>query len=178
MVTIRTIRESDAGEFLSLCNRLDGETSFRLLEPGERSASVESQRETIARILAEDKDVILVAEVGGQLVGYIAGIAGKHRRNRHAVEVIVSVLQAFSGQGIATRLFERLQEWARERRIRRLELTVMVHNARAIALYQRLGFEIEGRKRDALLVDGDYVDEYLMAKLLEQVSRATAETVP
>jgi RimJ/RimL family protein N-acetyltransferase len=43
----------------------------------------------------------------------------------------------------------------------------MVHNQRALALYQKLGFEIEGRLRGALKVDGAYIDEYTMCKILE-----------
>jgi len=43
----------------------------------------------------------------------------------------------------------------------------MAHNARAIRLYKRMGFAIEGTKRQALLVNGTYVDEYYMAKLLD-----------
>jgi RimJ/RimL family protein N-acetyltransferase len=58
--------------------------------------------------------------------------------------------------------------WAVEQGIHRLELTVMVHNQRAIDLYEKVGFQREGRKRDALLVGGEYVDEYVMGRLLPQ----------
>lgn len=43
---------------------------------------------------------------------------------------------------------------------------MLAHNHRAIALYSKVGFRFEGTKRDSLLVDGLYVDEYYMAKLL------------
>ncbi len=49
----------------------------------------------------------------------------------------------------------------------RIELTVMTHNEAGIALYRRQSFEIEGVKKQSLLMDGQYVDEYYMAKLLE-----------
>ena len=42
----------------------------------------------------------------------------------------------------------------------------MVHNQRGVGLYKKMGFDIEGTKRDALLVDGTYVDEYYMSKLI------------
>jgi RimJ/RimL family protein N-acetyltransferase len=42
----------------------------------------------------------------------------------------------------------------------------MVHNEAALALYKKMGFEIEGRKKHSLLINGTYVDEYCMAKLL------------
>jgi RimJ/RimL family protein N-acetyltransferase len=166
MVTIRTIRERDSEPFLALSARLDEETDFRLLEAGERRTTIEEQRETIRRVRATENQTILVAEADSRLVGYIAGIGGQYRRNRHSAYVVVAVLQAFSGRGIGTQLFERLEAWAVERVIHRVELTVMAHNERAIRLYEKLGFHREGRKRDALLVSGEYVDEYLMAKLL------------
>ena len=43
----------------------------------------------------------------------------------------------------------------------------MVHNERAVRLYQKMGFEIEGRKKQNLLVNGMYRDEFEMAKLLQ-----------
>lgn len=42
----------------------------------------------------------------------------------------------------------------------------MTHNQVAVALYSRQGFQIEGPRKDSLLVDGEYVDEYLMATLV------------
>jgi RimJ/RimL family protein N-acetyltransferase len=42
----------------------------------------------------------------------------------------------------------------------------MAHNQRAFRLYERMGFVVEGRRRECLLVDGDFVDELYMAKLL------------
>ena len=43
----------------------------------------------------------------------------------------------------------------------------MVHNERAIRLYKKMGFEIEGTKKHSLFVNGQYVDEYYMAKILQ-----------
>jgi RimJ/RimL family protein N-acetyltransferase len=166
MLIIRAVQEDDAEEFLTLSNRLDEETAFRLLEPGERLSTIEQQREIISRVQSTDNHAIFVAELNGQLVGYIAAIGGKYRRNKHGVHVVVAVLQRFAGLGIGTKLFEELEMWAHGHGIHRLELTVMVHNERAIGLYKKLGFEVEGRKRHALLVSGSYVDEYCMSKLL------------
>ncbi len=166
MVEIRQIRESDAKEFLELSKQTDQETRFMLLEPGERLTTVEEVRDHIRSVLSRDNQVILVAESDGRLVGRLAATGGNFRRNKHSVYIVVGILQSFTGQGIGTKLFTELEKWAHEHGIHRLELTVMVHNERAIALYKKMGFEIEGTERHALLVDSTYVDEYLMAKLL------------
>lgn len=117
-----------------------------------------SSRETIKQSLLLKKN--------GQLIGYLAAYGGRYKRNRHSVYVITGILQAFTSRGIGTSLFEELERWAREKRIHRLELTVMIHNEAAIALYKKIGFEIEGRKQHSLVINGSYVDEYFIAKLL------------
>lgn len=167
MIDLRTIRESDAGQFLSLCLQLDEETHFMLLEPGERGITPEQQRERIRRVLAMDNQTILVAQVDDRLVGYIAGLGGEYQRNRRTVHIVIGILQSYSGQGIGKRLFQALEAWALEHDIHRLELVVMTHNQRGIALYQRMGFQVEGVKRDDLFVDGGFIDQYMMAKLLK-----------
>jgi len=167
MAELRTIQEQDAEQYLALCRQLDKETHFMLLEPGERTTTVEEQRERIRTILAGANKTIILAVAEGKLVGYIAGIGGDYRRNWKTVHIVIGVLQEYSGQGIGKRLFLALEEWAVGKAIHRLELNVMTHNQRGILLYQRMGYEVEGVKRDDLFVDGGYINQYFMAKLLE-----------
>ena len=47
------------------------------------------------------------------------------------------------------------------------ELTVIAHNERAIGLYRKLGYDVDGTRRAAVVVDGELVDELWMAKVLE-----------
>ncbi|OAO80482.1 hypothetical protein A0O32_1432 [Anoxybacillus flavithermus] len=42
----------------------------------------------------------------------------------------------------------------------------MTQNQAGIALYKKMGFEIEGIKKHSLLVNGRFMDEYYMAKIL------------
>jgi RimJ/RimL family protein N-acetyltransferase len=164
---IRTIRESDTEQFLNLCKKLDIETQFMMLEPGERTTTVEEQQAQIKRLLSKENRAIFVAEHDGQLVGYLAALGGEFKRNKHSVQIVIGILQDFTGQGIGTQLFLALEDWAHRQHIHRLELTVMTHNKAGIALYKKQGFEIEGMKRHSMLVNGHYVDEFYMAKLLE-----------
>jgi ribosomal protein S18 acetylase RimI-like enzyme len=68
----------------------------------------------------------------------------------------VGVLQDYRGQGIGTALIRAAIDMARATGLTRIELTVREQNARAIELYERLGFVREGVKRNAVRVDGDY----------------------
>jgi RimJ/RimL family protein N-acetyltransferase len=168
MIIIRTICEDDAEQFLSLCKQLDLETQFMLLEPGERKTTLEEQRTQIDILLRQMNQTIFVAELENQLIGNLAASGGTFKRNRHNAYLVIGILQAFTGQGIGTQLFQRLEEWARQQHIHRLELTVMTHNIAGIALYKKQGFAIEGTKRQSLLINGQFIDEFYMAKLLDQ----------
>ena len=170
-MVIRTIQPADAEQFLNLCKELDEETQFMMFEPGERTTTVEGQQNQLKRLLSRENQMIFVAEHDGQLVGYLGAYGGEFHRNRHSVHIVIGILQAYTGQGIGTQLFSVLEQWARQRAIHRLELTVMTHNEAGIALYRRRGFEIEGTKKHSLLVGGQYVDEYYMARLLEKKTR-------
>jgi RimJ/RimL family protein N-acetyltransferase len=100
------------------------------------------------------------------LAGYLSAIGGRFARDRHAAYIVIGILDRFTGMGIGTTLFEKLEDWAKGHGIHRLELSVMIHNQRAVALYKKMGFDVEGIKRDSLLVDGAYVDEYYMSRLI------------
>ena len=40
-------------------------------------------------------------------------------------------------------------------------------NERALDLYKKMGFKIEGLKEKSMIVDGKYVDEYYMGKIID-----------
>jgi len=166
MLTIREIRPDDAAAFLDLCLALDHETSFMMYEPGERQTTESEQRAIIEQALNMGNSTIIVADAGFQLAGYVAATGGEFNRIRHSAYVVAGVRQAYAGHGLGTRLFTALEQWALATGLRRLELTVRADNAAAIRLYQRMGYEIEGTKRDSLLVDGVLIDELYMARLL------------
>ena len=163
---VRTAREGDAEALLGLLKRLDDESRFMMYEPGERTTTVGEQREILGAILACGNGTFLLAEEDGRPVGFLEATGGAFRRNRHVAHLVLGVLGEHSGRGIGTALMGEVERWARGRGVHRLELTVMAHNAAAVALYEKAGFAIEGTRRHSLLVDGSYVDEYYMAKLL------------
>lgn len=165
-LTIRHANEDDAEMWLALARRIDDETRFMMFEPGERTTTVEEQRSRFRAMTASGNQVMFVAEVGGEPVGYLGAMGGHLHRTRHKVYVFIGIREGFQGQGIGTALFTELETWARSWGAHRLELTVMPHNAAGLALYKKMGFDIEGTSRQSLCVDGVYVDEIMMAKIL------------
>ena len=163
---IRTAREDAAADLLGLLKQLDRETRFMMYEPDERTITVWELEDLLRDVLAGANGTVLVAEDDDRMIGFLEATGGAFRRNRHVAHLVVGVLGAYAGRGIGTALMEEVERWARGCGVHRLELTVMTHNAAALALYQKAGFGIEGTRRQSLLVDGSYADEHYMAKLL------------
>jgi RimJ/RimL family protein N-acetyltransferase len=166
MIIVRPVTVEDAKAFLELRTQVDLETKFMMLEPGERQTTIEQERERLVTLLKSNNKQTFVAEDDGQLIGWLWANGGDFRRNHHSVHIVIGLRAAYTNQGIGTRLFQACEAWARERGLHRLELTVMTHNQLGIALYQKMGFQIEGTAPDALRVDGEYVDLHYMSKLL------------
>lgn len=164
---VRSVEKKDASSLIELMHRLDRETQFMLLEPDERKITLQEQEAIIESFQNSDKKVMFVASESNEIHGYVAGVGNATRRNSHSMYCVIGVQQGSTGKGLGGKLFNSLESWAADNGITRLELTVMCHNERAKRLYESRGFFVEGIKKNSLRVNGEYVDEYYMAKLLD-----------
>ena len=110
----------------------------------------------------------LVAELGGQLAGYVrlrpvTAIA----ENAHVLGVMgLAVAPGARRRGVGSALLAAAEQRARSRGARKLSLRVLSTNEAALRLYERLGFQREGTLRDEFCIGGRSVDDVVMAKHL------------
>ncbi|WP_312360549.1 GNAT family protein [Agrobacterium sp.] len=99
--------------------------------------------------------------------GEVAGWCDIRRQSRatraHCGTLGMGILPAYRDKGLGGRLMRPTLDAARQCGLHRVELSVHADNARAIALYEKIGFVHEGRGRDAVLIDGRYIDSLNMA---------------
>ncbi|MED3572737.1 GNAT family protein [Cytobacillus praedii] len=165
-MVIREITTDDAYAFTELMKQVENEAEYMLMEPGERKGTPEQIKKWVEQIGKKKNSAIFVAENEDKiLVGYLAVIGGDTIRTKHTAYVIIGILEEYTGQGIGTKLFQSLDRWARTNDILRIELTVVIENFAGIALYKKMGFEVEGVKRNSIIVKGEILDQYYMSKL-------------
>lgn len=101
-------------------------------------------------------------------LGIFTLIYGKWRRQHVATIGALAVFPEHQGKGVAGKMMAAVFLLLKERNISRLELIVESDNPKAIKLYQKLGFELEGTLRSYLKRDNDDepVDDYAMSILL------------
>lgn len=121
----------------------------------------------------------LVAVVGDRVVGLGGLDVSERARFRHVGELYVEVHDAFHRRGVGTALMKALLDLAdRWLGLVRVQLEVNADNAAAVALYERFGFETEGRLRGNILRDGAYIDSLVMARLTPAPSYETKTKPP
>ena len=161
---IRKIKIEDANNFLEMLLNLDNETKFMMFEPGERPTNINIVKNIIEKSINGD-NLILVATDEENIVGFLSLQRGEHKRIKHTGYIVVGILEKYRGKGIGSKLFSQLDICAIENKITRLELSVICSNTVAKHLYEKNGFEVEGIKKNSMIIDGKYVDEFYMAKI-------------
>lgn len=111
-------------------------------------------------------DLQLVAELDGQVVASAGLSSTAMLRRRHVAGLGIGVARGAQGRGVGKALMAAMCDWAdRWGHVTRIELEVFTDNQRAIALYQRFGFRIEGTHVAFALREGVYADVLSMARL-------------
>jgi RimJ/RimL family protein N-acetyltransferase len=168
-ITIRPATPDDAEGMIAHVQLLSAEPDNQIvLGPGEFAMTVEEERNIIASHAASGNSIFIVADDAGRVVG-IASIFGRRRNaERHNGTLGISLHPDYRDRGLGTRMMLWLIEWARGTGVlTRLELEVFARNARAIHVYERVGFVREGIRCNAFLKDGRYIDSIIMGLILE-----------
>jgi RimJ/RimL family protein N-acetyltransferase len=104
-----------------------------------------------------------VAVVGDEVVGWCDIQRHSFPSRAHRGTLGMGIVPAYRDRGLGVRLIQAALAQAWAARFVRVELDVHGDNARAIALYEKVGFVREGVARDAVLIDGEYRDAINMA---------------
>lgn len=168
---IRKIGVNDTECFFHMMCMLDEETDCMMYEPGERREKTKNldRLHNVIEAAETGGDLLLGAvKEDGEIVGFIWAERGTLNRVRHTAYIVTGIRSAYRRQGIGAEFFRRLDDWAKENGLIRLELTVECPNTAAKSLYEKQGFVVEGIKKKTMKVNGIYVDEYCMGKIFNE----------
>lgn len=165
-VVIREATSDDARSLLGILRELEGEPNLNSA-PGEVSISEDQQREFLQKMRDSADDAFFVALVEDEIVGSLGVHSSPRAALRHSVNLGMSVRESWRNLGIGSALLQRSIEWATERQVARLSLTVYARNRGAIRLYERFGFKIEGHHPRMFCKNGEYLEGLTMGLLLD-----------
>lgn len=173
--TVRRATPLDAAGYIALIKSVLAEVPRvdTPYAPDEFNPPVEAIRDRIRDVTQSDNSLFLVAEARidrrPRVIGALTCGGGSLRSDHHMTDLGVYVLREWRDRGVGTALMRASVEWAQASPVvQRVQLEVYASNARAIHLYEKFGFEQEGRKRRLYIQDGQPMDMLMMALILDK----------
>lgn len=135
------------------------------------------EREWIENLGKDPNEVVVgvAAKQGDVLIGS-AGLHGLQSVHRAATFGILIGELEYQGRGFGTEATALMVRYGFEvLNLNRIGLDVFANNPRAIKVYERSGFVLEGRQRQRWFKNGQYIDSLHYAILREDWQRVQAE---
>ena len=167
-LVVRPAEPGDAEELAALVDAVRAEQQGWLIGDSA-GGGVTAERRYLRSVAGYPDAAVLVAELGGALVGRLSVARDPHPASAHVADIGLVVDAAHRRRGVGRALLAAVEEWAGAAGVLKLELHVLPHNEAAIALYESGGYEREGyRAGQYRNSDSRFVDVILMAKRLQQ----------
>ena len=164
---IRRAEPGDAAALVALGSAVGREPEGWLIT-SEGWRGVNDERRYLRALKRFPHAAVFVGEAEGRIVARLSVARDQHPASHHVADLGLLVAAGYRRQGVGRALLEAAVEWARESRIRKLELHVFPHNEPAIRLYDQFGFEREGYRRAHYRRAGEDVDAILMAYVVDE----------
>jgi len=166
-VVISRARPPDAAAIVAYVEQVAGESDFLTFGAGEFGISIEDEERFIADLADGQKGFMLTAVVEGRIVSTCVVTRPQRARVHHIGTFGISVAKSHWGLGVGQRMCEAMLETAREVGITKVRLEVREDNARAIRLYESVGFQREGVAPRALRIGDRYYADVVMGICLD-----------
>ena len=168
LAIIREAEIEDAERIIRYLNILGGETDFLTFGKDEFYKSIEEEQEILKKFKESPNMLYLVVEVNNDIVGHMDLSSNPKKRMMHNGEFGNGILKAFWGEGLATVMMQEMLDFASANKVlRKINLMVSEKNVKAIRLYEKFGFEKEGKIREDIFVNGEYNDGFWMGRFLQ-----------
>jgi RimJ/RimL family protein N-acetyltransferase len=162
LITVRSALAEDAPAWLRYLYQVGDETDFLAFSSEQVTMSVEEATQYLDFISKRSDYLFLLAADKARIIATLNFQRGRWPFTRHNGEFGISVLAEFWGCGLARTMIGTMLEWADQNHIRKINLKVRTDNARAIQLYQSLGFTIEGKAEREFFRPGVFYSAYHM----------------
>jgi ribosomal protein S18 acetylase RimI-like enzyme len=157
-IVVRPIRHADVGGFRACVNAVARERKYlAFLEP----FPIEQMTAFVACNI-EHGNPHFVAEDAGRIVGWCDVRREAAHSYAHVGHLGMGLLPEYRGRGLGERLIRAALDASPGARFERVELSVYATNARARALYEKVGFVLERTRVRGRKVDGVYDDVHIM----------------
>jgi ribosomal protein S18 acetylase RimI-like enzyme len=158
--TIRQAREEDLTGLVGAIRQAIGGGQY---VDAETVADIVDSEGVLLRHNELESRIFFVATVNDDVVGWVHLKHPEVAKLSHTAELTVGVLEEYRGHGIGSHLLERGLGWAGSQGFERIYNSIPATNGTAIAFLSDRGWTEEARREAHYKMNGDYVDEVMMA---------------
>lgn len=167
LLLIREAEPDDAFALLAFSKVIGVETPFLTTDETGWQESLEGERERLAASLISPRRGLFLALIEGEIAGIFSVYPMDDRpRTKQNASFGIALRESCWGLGLGPIATALAVDWARGWGYHKLCLEAHAQNARALKLYRRFGFLECGRRREHMLVAGQYYDQILMELML------------
>ncbi|WP_049921229.1 GNAT family N-acetyltransferase [Halopiger djelfimassiliensis] len=159
-VTIRPARQADFDGLVETIRDVTSEETYVVAETIAEQLLYEN---TVTRHNTVKSRMFFVATSDGDVVGWTHLELPQVEQVQDVAQQTVGVREDYQGYGIGSELLRRGIEWAEANGYRKVYNSVPVVNDRALEFLTDHGWDTEAIRRDHYTIDGDHVDEVMMA---------------
>ncbi|XVH31686.1 GNAT family N-acetyltransferase [Haloferacaceae archaeon DSL9] len=158
--TIRFAQQFDLSGLIGVIRQV---AQSRTYIEAEAVADILDYEEVVIRHSEVGSRMFFVAVVDDEVIGWVHLDLPQTEKLRHTAVLTVGVLEEYQGHGIGTALLERGTEWATNRGFEKLYNSVPASNEDAVDFLEAHGWRTEAVRTGHYRIDGEYVDEVMMA---------------
>lgn len=149
----------------SFRDALDSVSRERMWLAFTEAPSYEHMRKFVAGLI-RDNDIQVYAVLGDTVVGWCDITRRKRDTYSHTGLLGMGIIKPHRGKGLGEEMLKVCIMQAKQNGIEKVCLQVYSHNTAGIKLYEKLGFQHEGKKLKEAKIDGKYFDVVTMGLLL------------
>lgn len=166
-VIIREATKEDAQLMIDFYNVVGGETDFLSFGENEFIKNLAEYGVFLEATREENNSIILIAEIDNKIVGIASINSSPKARFKHLGEFGIVIAKQYCGLGLGRKIMDYLIEWSNKNGItKKITLVTSEDNHRAIDLYKKVGFEVEGILKKDNYVNGIYGNTIMMGLIL------------
>ena len=166
-VIIREASKEDAKVMIDFYNLVGGETDFLSFGKNEFVKNLNEYENLLENTRKEDNSIILLAEIDNKIIGIASINSSPKSRFKHVGEFGIVIAVQYCNLGLGRKIIDYLIEWANGNGVtKKISLVTSENNYRAMELYKKVGFEVEGILRKDNYVNGVYGNTIMMGLIL------------
>jgi ribosomal protein S18 acetylase RimI-like enzyme len=157
---VRPARQADISGILGVLRQVAEKRTYIVAE------TVAQELDHEGELLRQDNvesRVFFVATVNEEVVGWVHLRSPEIEKLSHTAELTMGVLEEYRGYGLGGHLLERGLEWAGAQGYERVYQSVPSTNESAVEFLEGHDWEVEAVREGHYKIDGEYVDEVMMA---------------